>query len=430
MVKYEQPQDTEPGHKCNLELLTRDPVSSLLQDFNPELREKTTDDSDNHQEDVDSKLAGPLQSETYKPWIPPKDPEYTSDDPLINESAPIMIYPKSEIEEIERRRPMRSWSSCCVWEDFKFTRFRAKGLFLTIFFYLNLLSGWMLAITWARNADRSNWWFPNFIMGSLILSNVGCARVVSLWDRWRDYFQWCWVVSILTDMLGLSMLKVLVVEWRTQTKMPVCQHLSNISSLSSYVIFLITTHCIVVSSYEDLVVFEPSHLVWSCWMISNLSMGGCCLGFIDTFEDDDGDDDIWNRNYWRSMCLILATVLTLIATCTPFMYVCWWPNDGLYGIIFGTLLFICAMGWYLDVSKHMIPAAIFSISLRLIDLGFAIVQLYILLHDNCTCNSEVAIAGGIVAGVHLVLSYFTIGHLAVEIVISILRRCNFYIRDL
>jgi len=424
MVKYEQLKVTEPGMKGNLELLKRDSVLSIPNDDHPD-QEKTEDHSDNHQEDVDAKLAGPFWAEKYKPWIPSEDQEYTSDDQLINESEPKLGSATSEIEQIERLRSSTSLRCCCVREDFKFTSFRAKGLLFTIHFYANLVLGWMLAITWARIADRSNWLLPSIIMGSLIASNIFCSGLVYLVDRWRGFFGRFWPAPIVTDILGFSMLKVLALEWRTHARMKFCQYLSAISALNSYVIFVITSYCLAVASSEDLIAFEPTPLVRFCWLIS------CCsLGVLGMFEDDDEDHQNWNRNFWYSVGTMLTTFFLLIGLCTPFIYVCWWPNAGLYGIVFGILLFICAIFYYLDVPNHRHPATIFRITFGLVDLGFASVQLYILIHEQCTCDIGLAFAGGIVAGWYLVLAYIFIGHFAMKMSISIFRCCNFYIRDL
>jgi len=429
MVKYEQPQVTEPEHKGNLELLTRYPFMSLPEDVNPDLRAKfgdNTDNSDDQLEDVDAKLAEPSPAEKYKPWISSKDREYTSDDHLINESETILISPKSEIEEIVRHKPLKLRSYCCVREDFQPTWPRVKGILLAILFYGNLVTGWMLAITWAKIAVRSNWWLPMCMMGSLVASGLCCSRVVCLWDRWRGSFGWCWTATIITDILGLSMIKVLAVEWRTKTKMKACQDLSNISSLSSYMNFLITSFCLAVSSSEDLMAFEPTPLIWVCWL-----MAFCSLGAIDTVEDEDEEDEDWDRNFERLAGLMLELTFILIGICTPLIYVCWWPNAGLYGIVFGTLFFICAISWDLDESKHVTPAIIFGITVFLIVLGLASVQLYIATHETFTGDAHtLAAAGGAVAGAILGFAYIYIGCFAVEMVISILRSCNFHMRDL
>jgi len=426
-LKHEQLKFTDPGLKGNLELLKRDTVLSIPEDDHPD-PENTGDDSDNHEEDLDAKLAGPFNAEKYKPWIPWEDQEYTPDDQLISESEPKLGFDKSENEQIERLRSRTSLRCCCVREDFKFTSVRAKGLFLAIHFYANLVLGWMLAITWARIADSSNWLLPSIMMGALIASNICCSCIVYLSDIsdiWRGFFGWFWEATIITDILGFSMLKVLALEWRTHGKMKFCQYLSVISSLNSYVIFVITSWCLAVSSSKDLIVFEPAPLVRFCWLIS------CCsLGALGMFEDDDEDDQNWNRNFWYSVGTMLTSFFLLIGLCTPFIYVCWWPNVGLYGIVFGILLFIFAIFWYLDVPNNAIAATYFRITFCLVDLGFAFVQLWILIHEQCTCDLGLAVAGGIVAGWYLVFAYVFIGHFAVEMSISIFRRCNFYIRDL
>jgi len=424
MVKYEQLKVTGPELNGNLELLKRDYVLSNPTDDHPD-PEKTEDHSDNHEEDVDAKLAGPFQAEKYKSWIPSEDQEYTSDDQLIDESEPKLGFAKSENEQRERLRSSSSLRCCCIREDFKFTRFRAKGLFLTIHFYANLVLGWMLAITWARIADRSNWLLPSIMIGSLIASNICCSGLVYLVDRWRGFFGWFWAATIVADILGFSMLKVLALEWRTHARMKFCQYLSVISCLNSYVIFVITSYCLAVSSSEDLIVFEPAPLVRSCWLIS------CCsLGVLGMFEDNDEDDQNWNLNFWYSVGTMLTTFFLLIGLCTPFIYVCFWPNAGIYGIVFGILLFFCAIFWYMDVPNHVIPGTIFRITFGLVDLVFASVQMYILLHEQCVYDIGLAVAGGIVAGWYLVLAYLYIGHFTVEMSINIFRGGNFYIRDL
>lgn len=426
MVKHEHVQLSETALQGQSDPPISDPSLFLPQDAHPDPLPKTIDDSDDRLENGDDKKEEAALGEEYPKYLSSKDQDYASDDQLIHENETILSIPTGQSEERRRDRSRMLCNWCCfIWDDFRLTKFRAKGLLLTIIYYASLVTGWILAITWLTIADSKNYWLPMGLLGSLVGSGIACSYTLRDWDKKHGHVGMYWnIVTLGVDILGFSMLRVISKEWRTRKELKLCQELSNVNFMSSYANFLTTSYTLAVSSSDQLTAFDPTSFIWVCWAVSLVS-----LVTIDT-EEEEEDEEEWDRTYERIILFLFELTFILIGICTPLICVVWWPNIGLYGVVFGSIFLISLISWDLDESEHQTTLTTIGFTICLLVIGFAVVQLYIVQnHDFSSDANALATVGAVVAAVILGGAYIAIGWIAVEMTLSMLRNCNIYMRD-
>jgi len=201
--------------------------------------------------------------------------------------------------------------------------------------------------------------------------------------------------------------------------MKLCQELSNVNHLSSYVSFAATSYTLAVSSSDQLIAFDPTTLTWLCWGVSLFS-----LFSFDIVDEDDDEDEERDRNYERMIGFMFELTFIQMGICTPLICVFWWPNAVLYVIVYGTIFMIILIAWNLDTIEHQIPLAFIVTILCSIVLGFSVAQLYIVTHNDFYEDAYVlACVGAGVAAFILGVAYISIGCVAVEIMLHTIRGC-------
>jgi len=343
---------------------------------------------------------------------------------LINEHETKLLIPISPAEVAEERRIDRTnmWCywCCFIREDFQLTTFRVEGLVLTIIFYGSLVTCWILVIIWLTIAQGTNFWLPLGLLGSLIGSGVACSYTLRDWDKKHGYVGKYWNVATLgLNMFGFSMIRVLIGDWRIRTELKMCWELTNVNLLCSYVFFLTTSYTLAASSSDQLTAFDPANFVWICW----------CLSLVSLVSIDIEFDNV--RTWYKCLMHVLfESTFILIGICTPFICVVWWPNLGLYGVVFGSIFLMSVISWDLDELEHQTALTIIGFTICLIVLGFAVVQIYIVSYLEFSIDAyALACVGATAAAIILGAAYITVGWIAVETMLRMLRDCNIFMRN-
>jgi len=290
-----------------------------------------------------------------------------------------------------------------------------------------LVIGWILAINWLTIAESTNSWLPLGLLASLIGSGIACSYTLWDWNIKHGYVGKYWNVATLgLDIFGFSMIRVVIGDWRTRTELKMCQELTNVNFMSSYVNFLTTSYTLAASSSDQLTAFDPANFVWICWLLSLVS-----LVTIDIDVDNDEDDDEeWDRTYERLILVLFELTFILIGICTPLICVVWWPNLGLYGVVFGSIFLMSVISWDLDELEHQTALTIIGFTICLIVLGFAVVQIYIVSYLEFSIDAyALACVGATAAAIILGAAYITVGWIAVETMLRMLRDCNIFMRN-
>jgi len=412
MVKREHAQSPESGLQGQFDPPISDQCLSLPQDPHYDPLAKKGNDSDDHLEDGDDKKEEASQAEKYPLWVSSRDEDYSSDDHLINENETtlsIQISPPGVAEERRiNRANMWCYWCCFIREDFQLTKFRVKGLLLTIIFYGSLITGWILAINWFMKAEATNSWLPIGLLGSLIGSGVACSYTLRKWDIKHGYVGKYWNAATLgVNMFGFSMIRVVIGDWRTRTELKMCQELINVNCLSSYVNFLTTSYTLAASSSDKLTAFDPANFVWVCWLLSLVS-----FVTIDT-----------NDYEYRLILVLFELTFILIGICTPFICVVWWPNLGLYGVVFGSIMSVICW-WDPNELLYRTTLSIKGFTTCLIALGFSVVQIYIVSYFEFSSDAyALACVGATAAAIIIGAVYIKVGWITVRIMFRVLRPC-------